>query len=233
MGYSGKLQQKILAQNLRRKGLSYKEILQHVSVSKDTLSRWCKDIQLTEEQKERLLQNKQFGQKKGSLVAAENKRKKRISTTLAIHHQAKKEVGQLSDRDKFLLGVALYAGEGYKMDGKVGFTNADPKIIAFMVNWFLRFGEISEGKIRGAIWLHEGLNEEQAKDFWSQLTGIPLQQFHKTYIAKNKMDSKKIRKNLHEYGIFSIRIADSQLHRKIMGWIYASFDDKIIDTIPR
>lgn len=55
MGYFGKLEKKELATNLRKQGLSYKEILQHMSVSKDTLSRWCKDIVLTEVQKDRLL----------------------------------------------------------------------------------------------------------------------------------------------------------------------------------
>lgn len=42
MGYFGKLEEKFLAQKLRKQGLSYKEILQQISVSKDTISRWCK-----------------------------------------------------------------------------------------------------------------------------------------------------------------------------------------------
>lgn len=230
MGYFGKIEQKILAQTLRKKGLSYREILLQVSVSKDTLSRWCKDIQLSQEQKQRLLQNKQFGQKKGSLVAAENKRNKRLNTITEINRDAKKEIGDVTNRDKFMLGIALYSGEGYKMDGKIGFTNADPKVIVFMMDWFLIYGKIPLQKIHGAIWLHEDLNEQKAKDFWSNLTGIPQSQFHKTYIARNRLDSKKIRKNIHEYGIFSIRIADTQLHRKIMGWIYAVLDDKITNT---
>ncbi len=201
--------------------------MQNVSVSKDTLSRWCKDIQLTENQKQRLIKNKQFGQKKGSLIAAENKRNKRLNAITEIYRKAKDDIGDLTKRDMFLVGIALYAGEGYKMDGKIGFTNADPKIISFMMNWFLVFGKIPLGKVRGALWLHEGLDEQKAKKFWSEQTRIPLGQFHKTYISKNKVTSKKIRKNIHEYGIFSIRISETQLHRKIMGWIYATLDDKI------
>lgn len=64
MGYSGKLAEKLKAQELRVKGFSYKEILQTINVSKGTLSVWCKDIELTDEQKLRLLSKKQFGQKK-------------------------------------------------------------------------------------------------------------------------------------------------------------------------
>jgi hypothetical protein len=40
MGYSGKLYEKLLAQKLRKEGLSYGEITAQVYVSKGTLSRW-------------------------------------------------------------------------------------------------------------------------------------------------------------------------------------------------
>ena len=85
--------------------------------------------------------------------------------------------------------------------------------------------------MRGAIWLHEGLNEKNSKKFWSELVNLPPNQFHKTYIAKVKNNSKKIRKNIHQYGVFQIRFSDSAIHRKIMGWIYALFGDKI-ESVP-
>lgn len=223
MGYFGKLEDKLKAQELRRQGFSYKEILVNIFVSKDTISRWCRDIELTSEQKLRLLSNKQFGQRKGSLIAAENKRRDRIERTEIIRKEAKIELGNLIDRDKFVVGIALYAGEGNKGDHGVGFSNADPKLIRFMMDWFVQFTKVPLDKIRGALWLHEGLDEKTAKEFWSKITGIPLSQFRKTYVAKIKTDSKKIRKNIHQYGVFSIRFSDSAIHRRIMGWIYAMF----------
>ena len=227
MGYFGKLEEKLKAQELRKLGLSYGEIQLRVKVPKSTLSDWCKDIELTETQKKRLLENKQFGQRKGSLIAADNKRKLRIARTEDIFEKAKNELGELSKRDRFLTGIALYAGEGDKGDGKGGFANSDSKIIKFMMEWFKEFCDLPITKFRGAIWLHEGLDESKAKKFWSSLTGIPETQFHKTYIAKNKQNSKKIRKNLHEYGVFAIRFFDSDKQRKIIGWINALLDDKI------
>lgn len=229
MGYFGKLEKKELATNLRKQGLSYKEILQQISVSKDTLSRWCKDIVLTEGQKDRLLQNKKYGQKKGSLIAAENKRQERRKRIEKINKESEATLGSVSNRDKFITGIALYAAEGNKMDGKGGFANADPKIIKFMIEWLTTSAKIPLERIRGAIWLHEELNEVEAKQFWSQLTGLKLNQFHKTYIVKQKAD-RKIRKNLHNYGIFTIRFSDSATHRQIMGWIYALFNAKITNA---
>lgn len=226
MGYFGKLELKLQAQELRTQGLSYKEILQTVHVSKDTISRWCKDIPLTEEQQLRLITNKQFGQKKGSLVAAVNKRNKRILRTRSIQIEAKKEIGKLIQREKFIAGIALYAAEGDKKDGKGGFSNADPTLIKFMMEWFINFAKVPPARVRGALYLHEELDENKAKQFWSTLTGIPLQQFIKTYIPKERTN-KKFRKNIHQYGVFSIRFSDSGIHRRIMGWIYAIFDDRI------
>lgn len=231
MGYEGKLEEKLKAQKLRKQGLSYKEILSQINVAKDTISRWCKDIPLTEEQKERLIKNKVFGQKKGSLVAAENKKIAREERTLKITKDAKRDLKEINYRDEFIAGIALYAAEGGKTDGKGEFANSDPQIIKFMMRWFLKYAKVSFNRIRGAIWLHEGLNESKARQFWSSLTGIPINQFHKTYIAKNKTNSKKIRKNIHEFGVFSIRFSDCEKHRKIIGWISALFDVRIIKQI--
>ncbi|HEY5601340.1 MAG TPA: hypothetical protein VIK81_04650 [Patescibacteria group bacterium] len=227
MGYFGKLDEKLKAQGLRRQGLSYKEILLQINVSKDTLSNWCRDIELTKKQKERLLANKLFGQRKGSIIAAENKRKLRLEVTKRIFKEAKLELGKFKKRDRFMIGIALYAGEGDKTDGKGGFANSDPRLIKFMMKWFLEFCKFPLSKFRGAIWLHEGLDEGKAKQYWSNLSGIPIGQFHKTYIAKNKKDSKKIRKNIHQYGIFAIKFSDRKNHRRIMGWISATFGVKI------
>lgn len=227
MGYFGKLEEKLKAQELRNQGLSYKEIMQIVHVSKDTISRWCKDIALTKTQSLRLINNKKFGQKKGSLIAADNKRRGRLERITKAKKEAIRELGKLKKRDIFIGGIALYAAEGNKMDGKGGFSNADPLLIKFMVEWFTSIAKIPMRGLRGYIWLHEGLNEEEAKLFWSHLTDIPLDQFRKTYIAKNKIDSKKIRKNIHQYGVFAVRFSNSDIHRRIMGWIYAVFNDKM------
>lgn len=227
MGYSGKLQEKLLAQNLRSQGYSYGQILQKIPVSKDTISKWCRDIHLSPLQKEKLLQNKKLGQKKGSLVAAENKRQERLNEIQILHNEARNFIGSLSEREMFLVGVALYAGEGTKMDKHVAFSNADPKLILFMTDWFRIFTKVSEERLRGRIWLHDGLDEEKAKNFWSVLTHISEDQFIKTYITKQAVGKTSTKKNIHEYGVFSVSFSDARIHRKIMGWISGLFDDKM------
>lgn len=220
MGYSGKLREKLKAQALRRKGYSYNEILEHVSAAKSTLSSWCKDIELSPKQMERLHERSISGQKKGSVIAAKNKQLKRWAEEKRLRELGIKEVGQLVKKQRFVAGVALYAGDGDKYDDHIiGFTNSDPKLIRFMMCWFREFCKVPEEKFRGSLWIHENLDEAGAKEFWSSLTGIPTSRFTSSYIARNKVDSKKVRKKKHQHGVFSIRFYDTLLKRRLNGWM--------------
>ncbi|HSD98303.1 MAG TPA: hypothetical protein VLB73_01215 [Patescibacteria group bacterium] len=165
------------------------------------------------------------GQRKGSLVAAENKRNKRIEAIEKITQKAIKDVGEITDREMFLLGIALYAAEGTKADKHGAFSNADPNLISFMTKWFVTCVHVPKEKLRGRIWIHNNLDEEVAKRFWAHLTKVPLDQFVKSYVVNRK--SKSMRKNIHPYGVFTVSFSDATIHRKIMGWIYALFDDKM------
>ncbi|MBL7150642.1 hypothetical protein ISS86_01785 [Candidatus Microgenomates bacterium] len=228
MGYAGKLEEKRLALKLRGKGLSYSEIREKVPVSKDTLSRWCRDVILTLAQMERLRQKKLKGAEKGRFIGAKRQQQARIRRTKKLLEKGKKEIGLFSKRDRFIAGVGLYLGDGLKGDKGVGFSNSNPKIIKFMMRWLREFCQIPEEKLSGSIWIHENLNELKARKFWSKLTGIPLRQFRKSYIAKNKTKSRKIRKNLHQYGVFAVRVSNAAVQRKILGWIAGILGEPVI-----
>jgi len=149
----------------------------------------------------------------------------KIASIDALMHSGRKEIGPLSKRERFLIGVALYVAEGTKYDGKFEFTNTNPQIVSFMISWLREFCTIKEEKIRISLWLHCTSDEKLAKAFWIRITGVKLSQFQKTYIARNIVNSKKIRKNRHEYGVCSIRYHDVLLHRRLMGWISGIFTD--------
>lgn len=219
MGYAGRIEDKLYAQSLRRQGFSYREILNVIPASKDTISRWCRDIKLSDEQLQKLYAKKRAGGLRGCIIGAKKQQEIKLKKIDALLTTGLSEVGTLSKRDRFIIGIAFYLAEGTKGDGKCAVTNTDPRLIKFMMNWFIEFCEIPLTKFRGAIWLHDNLDEIKAKEYWSNLTGIPVSQFHKTYIAKNKLQSKKIRKNIHNYGVFSLRFTDVNVHRKLMGWI--------------
>lgn len=219
MGYTGYLDKKTEAQKLRKQGLSYSEIQQKIDIPKSTLSGWCRDVALTEKQALRLFKNKLKGSARGRIIGAKRQQLKRIAQITEMLRKGKNDVGLLSERDAFITGIALYAAEGTKNDKTCCFSNSDPLLIRFMAKWFRKYTGVSEKKLRGAVWIHDNLNAQKAERFWSKIAKIPLSQFHKTYVVKNKVDSRKVRKNLHNYGVFSIRFSDAKIHRLIMGWI--------------
>lgn len=219
MGYVGKIELRIKAQEMRKKGNSYREIMKVLNVSKASVSIWCKNIQLTESQIFQLYTNKINGALKGTYITAEKKKKATLERKNRLFEEGKREVGILTKRERFLIGIALYAAEGTKTDMYCCFSNSDPALVKFMVDWFKEFCEVDIFKVKGALWLHEGLDELNAKRYWSCLTGIPQNNFYKTYKAKDKKDSKKIRKKKHEYGVFSFYITNLEILRRIMGWI--------------
>ncbi len=206
---------------LRKKGVSVREIQKKLGVSKSTISRWVRDIQLTEEQVANLYKNKTTGSLKGNYIASQNKIKTRLVTTQKLLDDGIKEVGTLCKRDRFIAGIALYFGEGDKTDKSVGFTNGDSRSILFMSKWFREFCNIDEKKFRGKMYIHDTLDEKAAKVYWSGLTHIPESQFTKSYIVPN--NPNRLRKSILPHGVFKIVINDINLHRKIMGWISGLF----------
>ncbi len=224
MGYYGKLDLKLKAQSLRKEGLSYKEILKHVHVSKDTLSRWCEHITLTTNQQNRLILKRKNGGLTGAFKGSQTNRRNKLLQQEELLQSGINEIGTMSVREQFFIGIALYVSEGTKSDHIFEFTNADQYLIQFMSKWVRSYCNIDESRLRGAIWLHEGNDEVKAKEYWSHISGVPIEQFQKTYIVK-KRSSNKIRKNFHKYGIFLLRISDVRVTRRLMGWICGIFSE--------
>jgi len=96
MGYVGKLEEKRLALKLRREGFSYSEIQKKVFVSKDTLSRWCRDVILTPDQLERLRKKRLKGAEKGRLIGAKRQQQARIRRTKRLLEEGKKRGGWIT-----------------------------------------------------------------------------------------------------------------------------------------
>lgn len=218
-----KFKEKYNAQKLRKQGKSIREIAKKLNVSKGSVSYWCRDIVLNDKQIEKLVKNKKLGAAKGRLIASETKRKKRLKQELVLKKKGINEIGQLSKRDIFLAGVGMYWSEGYTYScgDQVGFTNADPKMILLMLQWFKKICKVSKDRFSLAVRVNR-IHEkriDKIEQYWSNLTGIPRAQFNKTILINSK--SKKIYSNLKKYyGTLRITIRKgTRLRRKINGWI--------------
>lgn len=208
-----KLKERLSAVELRKSGKSYRDILNTVSVSKSTLSLWLRDIELTSDQKERLL----LGRKKSQYAAAKSKQQKRIELTKEIIARAKSELNNLTNNTLFLSGLMLYWAEGDKAENweSVKFSNSDPMMIKIIMRWFREICKVPEEKFRVCLHIHALHCRKDIENYWSKVTNIPLSQFYKTQI---KHTSLKQRKNKLYDGTCAISIGNKNLFRKIKGW---------------
>jgi hypothetical protein len=119
----------------------------------------------------------------------------------------------------FIAGIALYAGEGTKVEGKgIGFANTDPRMIVLFLAWLRRFFVIDEARLRLRLYLHADLDLEAAVTFWAGLTGIPRSQFHSSYRAAADNTMRRAR---HAMGCVGIVYCSSLDQRRVLGLVQA------------
>lgn len=217
-----KIQEKENAIALRKQGKTYTDILRAVPVAKSTLGIWLKDAKLSVPENQKFTEAKRLA----SLRGGQAKKKQRVEKQQSIILKSKSEIGSLSRRDLFLIGVALYWAEGskekdYCPGSPLRFANSDPHMIKLFLNW-LEEANIEKGRIRFDIYLHDN-NKYRVIEvirYWSRSTGFSEKLF-RVYFKKNIPKSK--RKNIQPdkyFGLVRIYVErSSDLVRKIDGWV--------------
>lgn len=180
----------IETKKLRAKGYSIKELHKMMGVSKDTISRWVKGIVLSDEAQARINQNYTNGQLASMKTIREKTHKKDL-----ISIDFAKGVVSKADTTKpnqSVLCSMLYFCEGNKsVKSLVSFTNSDPSLIATFLYLFRNSFSLDESKFRVLMHLHPYHDEKTQMSFWSKITGIPKNQFNKTYQKPTKGQYKK------------------------------------------
>jgi len=211
--------QRIEARSLRRRGHSINEIARRVEFSKRTISRWCSDIELNEEQKQVLWSRSKARFNEGFRKYCERKRLKTKQKIERLKQEGINEVGKLTERELFIAGVSLYWAEGFKKDMRMGFANSDPEMIKFFIKWLRESLKIEVGDISLSVGLNISHKDRIGKieSYWSKQTGIPKSQFKKPFYQKTKW-KKKFEKQDDYHGVLRVRVAKSlDLLRKIYG----------------
>lgn len=208
------IKRKIIAIELRKKGMSIKSISQTMPAAQSSVSIWTRGIVLTEAQLLKLKSNTH------SHEAVEKRRQSRLSNEQVkrdvIINSASSTIGIVSDRELLLICTALYWAEGSKKRGAVQFTNGDPNMIRVMLHFLREVCKVDEAKIRAHIHIHESLDSITAERYWQEITRISPTQFYKTYCKPNK--SSKGTRNSLPYGVCDVYVLNTKLFLNIYGW---------------
>lgn len=117
-----KSRERLRARELRRGGKSIREIAKKLNVSKGTVSLWCRDIVLTEEQVENLMQRDIVGGCMGRMRAWEWHRQEKKSREACYHAIGYTRFNKITNNDLYFIGLALYWSEGSKRDRRLLLT---------------------------------------------------------------------------------------------------------------
>jgi len=208
MGYSGKWRERDRARQLRAESWTLLDIARELGVSKASVSVWVRAVEFVPKPRNRGHPSHQ----PHPLTIRKQAEIERCRAEAAV------TIGQLSDRDLMMFSLGLYAGEGAKTRGTIGFANTNPIYIAVMVAWLRMQFDIEESRLRAKVYLHDGLDLDAAEAFWSRVLEIPLNQFSKPYRA---VADPTRRTGKHANGCATVLYSCSLTHRRVMAMIEA------------
>lgn len=218
-----KFAEKEKAIKLRKEGKTYSEILAEIPVAKSTLSEWLKSVQLAKPQKQRLTKKR----KESALRGAQARHDTRISEVKALEYSGLAEIGKISDRELWFIGIALYWAEGSKQydhspSTAVTFNNSDSRMVAVFLRWLEQI-EVPASSIGFELYVHENRKSEvpEFKRWWVKELGISSSKLDRVYFKKGNPKTK--RRNIGDsyHGLIRIRVKSSTaLNRRISGWVH-------------
>lgn len=216
-----KSKEKLEARKLRRSGESIKVIAKKINASVGSVSSWCRDIDLVQEQVNRL-KDRVINSSYGKRLAYINKIKLLTNSKINnLKQEGIKEIGKLNKREIFLIGTALYWGEGFKKDHQVGLASSDIGIAKFYLKWLKICFNLKNKDLILRVTLNSSYKNKvkEIEEFWSKELKIPIDQFSKPFFQKTIW--KKEYENKDQYkGVIRIKVRKSiDLLRKIYGYI--------------
>lgn len=127
-----------------------------------------------------------------------------------------KEHLSITDEKLKIAGIMLYWAEGAQTGGTVDFSNCNPRMVEVFLNFLRKICGVKEERLRVYLYTHSYASIEKSKEYWHNITGIPLAQFTKPYVRKGNPNLSS-RKML--YGMVHIRYNDTKLLEMIKKWI--------------
>jgi hypothetical protein len=119
------------------------------------------------------------------------------------------------------MGLALYWAEGGKRNRRVEICNSDPRMIQIFIAWLSKLFGVDTKDLTCTVGINEGhfYREGVIKTYWSELTGVPLDQFRKT--SFKRVQRQKSYENFDQhYGTLTVRVNRStKLSYEILGLI--------------
>ncbi|WP_030982952.1 helix-turn-helix domain-containing protein [Streptomyces sp. NRRL WC-3744] len=205
------------ARELRLQGWTYDQIEAELGCSRSSVSLWVRDLpkpapRYTPEEQRALMQE--------GLAKRRAADREKLERTKAA---ALDEVGELTDRELFMAGIALYWAEGakskpYDRRERAIFVNSDPGVIRTYLAWLDLLG-VDRERLTFRVLIHESADVAAAHRHWADIADVDPGVFAKPTLKRH--NPKTVRKNIGDdyHGCLAVGVARSaHLYNRIEGW---------------
>lgn len=206
------------AEELRRQGYSYSMINQKLGISRGTMSYWFKDkpFKPNEEVQARI---------KGSLSIGVRSHNRRVAEIATLRQKGIEELGELSARDLWLLGIGLYIGEGAKTTEAIRIVNSDPAVIRLSIKWLTEACGLASDNLTVSLHVYPDNDVEACKVYWQKITGLPRENFRWVSVDR-RVNKQAAHAGKLPYGTAHVTVRTNgdpekgvRLFRRMTGWI--------------
>ena len=122
----------------------------------------------------------------------------------------------------------LFWAEGSRRQDAVCFSNSDPQMVRFFVDFLRAYFDVSDGQIR--VWCnlfadHEG-RQIEIEQFWLDALELPRTCHTKSTVNAYSRHSQRKRKNMLPYGTCRVSVHSTRVAQSLYGAIqeYAGFE---------
>ncbi len=212
---------------LRKRGLSIKQIEDRLGIARSTLSGWFRDIKLTEEQKDKLIKRWQEGLVKARKKAVQWHNSEKNKRLIKAEQEAIQVVKNINPKNRNILDLALamlYLGEGIKKSEETGMGNSDPLILKIFLYILRKNYNTDIKKIRCELHLRADQNPQKLKRFWAKELNLPIKNFKYVHL-----DERTIGIKTYPYykGVCVLRCGNVAIQRKLLN-ISSEFYRKMV-----
>ncbi|GAA2903368.1 hypothetical protein [Streptomyces mexicanus] len=204
------------ARELRRQGWTYNQIQAELGCSKSSVSLWVRDLPSSQPRDRPDMTAARQGVRRAAAA--------RAAAQEELRDAAYTDIGPLSPRELFLVGVGLYWSEGAKAKPgahrRVIFVNSDPNMIKLFLRW-LDLLDVEPHRRRFSVNIHESADISKAEAFWADQVGITVGDLLKTSLKRHNPKTNRTNTGEGYHGCLRVAVLQSaELHRRIEGWWY-------------
>jgi len=191
------------------------EIHRRLGVSKSSVSRWVRDVELGEEARARLVAHS----RRGPLLTAERKAAAARTRRLAWQQDGRALAHEASS--DYVAGCMLYWGEGAKSRNAVRLTNSDPEMLAYFLRFLREHFDVDDRRVRLAcnLFSDHQLRQDEIEQHWLSRLDLPQTCLATSTVNTYSKYSQRKRVNKLPYGTASLSVNDTRIVQTIYGSI--------------